>query len=106
VDKVEPKSAFKEEFSPDSSPAASPKMEPETKVDAKSLEIDQPESEDEEPVPAAAPPAKEEKPQATTISAPASNGVAAVSFVYLLPQQSTCRADQTALEPATRQEAF
>jgi hypothetical protein len=57
-------------------------------------------------VPAAAPAAKEEKPQATTIPAPASNGVAAVSFVSLPYGGARAKLTSTAPEPATRQEAF
>lgn len=97
VDKVEPKSAFKEEFSPESSPAPSPKVQPEEpKVEAKSLEIDQPESEDEEPT------AKEE-PKTTIAPTPASSGVSVVSFVV---QFDRLKADSSAPESAPRQEAL
>jgi coronin-1B/1C/6 len=92
--KVEPVSAFKEEFSPESSPATTPKAEA---TEAKSLEIEQPESEDEEPTPAPAPvaaaatpaPAAKEEPKIKEIPAPAKSEVTAVSYltwIYLVAQ--------------------
>jgi len=91
--KVEPVSAFKEEFSPESSPATTPKMAPapEPVASAKSLEIEQPESEDEEPAASApaptsasAPAAAKEEPSTKAIPASATSGeVTAVSFQFL-----------------------
>ena len=89
--KVEPVSAFKEEFSPESSPEVTPKKENEA-VEAKSLEIEQPESEDETPAPApvsAAPApvvaasAMKEEPKVKEIPAPSKSEVTAVSYYVL-----------------------
>lgn len=82
--KVEPVSAFKEEFSPESSPDIAPKKESEA-VEAKSLEIEQPESEDEELTPAAAPvaaapAAAKEEPKIKEFPAPAKSEITAVSY--------------------------
>lgn len=78
-EKEEPKSAFKEEFTPISTPAVMPKLDAEHEPEAKSLEIDQPESEDEQPA-VPAPAASKSEPSVKEVPAPSSNGqVAAVS---------------------------